>query len=429
MPTTSPKARVKPGSTVLGRLFADMHDWPEDKRTGWNVVRELSKVGRELSKVGTVTDSPGIEPPRWFGKTVADWVTWMAQHWPQVNDFVGVRAMERLGLVSLEHNDTYVLAMVSGLGDRTDEQARITALREDAELRETLLWRVFEVEGGGEVSLANVDKISHPNAGWGETFRVLVADGPLPRDRVLTSCLQALGRDFSAYRAAWFAQTYTSLLPTPHEAAAAQKLIRELLRASAPATVSFAMRYLTIVDKAGLLDDEAYVRHCAAAMAVPTKTAPIAAIALTAKAAGRHPDLAQEVAEAVTYGLEHPHRDVQSRALAVLRSLDARAAVAPRVDLLEPSVRRVATDWLGHTPTPQAGRPSPSLQPMTDPTVREPTRADRTTIERAAVLLAGSTDPWEIEQLLAALACTVPNLASRVVSCVFVEVRQPCGTR
>jgi hypothetical protein len=25
--------------------------------------------------------------------------------------------------------------------------------------------------------------------------------------------------------------------------------------------------------------------------------------------------------------------------------------------------------------------------------------------------------------------CTVPNLASRVVSCVFVKVRQPCGTR
>ena len=27
------------------------------------------------------------------------------------------------------------------------------------------------------------------------------------------------------------------------------------------------------------------------------------------------------------------------------------------------------------------------------------------------------------------IPCTVPNLASRVVSCVFVEVRQPCGTR
>jgi transposase-like protein len=25
--------------------------------------------------------------------------------------------------------------------------------------------------------------------------------------------------------------------------------------------------------------------------------------------------------------------------------------------------------------------------------------------------------------------CTVPNLASRVVSCAFVEVRPPCGTR
>jgi hypothetical protein len=144
MPTTSPSGSVKPGSTTLGRLFADMHRWPEDKRNGWEVVRELSKVC-------TVKEPPGIDPPPWFGKTVAEWVNWMAQHRPQGNYFSGVRTVERLGLVSLEHNDTYVLAMVSGLGDRHDGQVRITALREDAELRETLLWRVFEVEGGGEV--------------------------------------------------------------------------------------------------------------------------------------------------------------------------------------------------------------------------------------------------------------------------------------
>jgi hypothetical protein len=327
----------------------------------------------------------------------------MAERWMQWNAFAGVRTVERLGLVSLDHDDTYVLAMVSGLGDRRDRQVRIAALRGDAELRETLLWRVFEVEGGGEVSLANVDKFSHPDAGWGETFRVLVADGTLPRDRVLTSCLRALGRDFSAYRVAWFARTYTSLQPTADELAAAQGLIRGLLRASIPATVSFAMRYLTIVDKAGSLEDEEYVAQCASAMAVPAKTASIGAIDLAAKVAGRRPDLAQVVAEAVAHGLEHPHRDVQSRALAVLRRLDARAATASRVDLLEPSVRRVAAEWLGRAPTIQAATRQASPAASSPPLVSQ-TAVDRTTAERAAALLAGGTDPWEIELLLASLA-------------------------
>ncbi|GAA1798455.1 DUF6493 family protein [Planosporangium flavigriseum] len=133
----------------------------------------------------------------------SDGVRWLAESWTQSNTFAGIRTVERLGLISLDHDDAYVLAMVSGLGDRWDGQARIAALHNDPELRETVLWRVFEIEGGGEVSIANVDKYSRLEAGWAETFRALVSDGALPRDRVLTSCLRALGRDFSAYRVAW----------------------------------------------------------------------------------------------------------------------------------------------------------------------------------------------------------------------------------
>ena len=322
-----------------------------------------------------------------------------SMHWPGFN---GVRTVERLGLVSLDHDDTYVLAMVSGLGEPHSPHAKAAAMRGDAELRETLVWRMFEVEGGGQVSLANIDKFSHPDAGWGATFRELVADGTLPRERVLTSCLRALGRDFSAYRAAWFAQTYTSLQPTPDEIAAAQGLMLGLLRSPVSATVSFAMRYLVIVDKAGSLDEEEYVARCVPVMDVAVKTAPTTAVELAARVARRRPDLAGAVVEAVAHGLEHPHRDVQTRALAVLRALDARAAVASRLDLLEPSVHRVAADWLGEPPAP----PEPATQSSAvgRPAASGPAASDRTTAERAAALLAGNTDPGEIEALLASLA-------------------------
>ena len=65
--------------------------------------------------------------------------------------FVRIRLLERLGLIALEPDDTYVLAMISAIGPN-----KADTLRADPELVENALWRVFEVEGGGEVSLTNV---------------------------------------------------------------------------------------------------------------------------------------------------------------------------------------------------------------------------------------------------------------------------------
>ena len=381
--------------TPLESVLIKMQDWKGDDRTAWDALRELAKLG-------VAAPRPRVEPPVWFGRAVQEVVRSLAQVWMFSATFAGVRAAERLGWVSLEHDDTYVLAMVSGLGDRWHPHARPDAVRADAELRESLLWRVFEVEGGGEVSLANVDKYSSAECGWADTFRVLLADRTLPRDRVLDECLRALGRDFSAYRAGWFAQMYRSLEPTPDELVAAQPALRGLMRSSVPATVSFAVAYLKILDKASALIDDEYVAHCAAALGVSTKATPITAIDLAGRVAARRPDLAAAVEAAVAHGLEHPHRDVQTRALTLLRTLDARDAVAARMDLLEPSIQRVAADWLGRPARPALVPPPPQRSaPIQQSTV------DSTIAERGAALLAGETDPWEIEQLLASLVAAV----------------------
>lgn len=84
--------------------------------------------------------------------------------------FVRIRLLERLGLVALEPDDTYVLAMISAIGPN-----KADTLRADPELVEKALWRVFEVEGGGEVSLTNVDLFGGED--WRNTFLELTADG------------------------------------------------------------------------------------------------------------------------------------------------------------------------------------------------------------------------------------------------------------
>ena len=357
-------------------------------------------VLRRFHELGEVSEPPTVEPPEWLQRVVVDGVRRVSQGWPQSAFFGAVRMLERLGLVKVEHDDTYVLAMVSCLGGRRDGAVRADALRRDPELRE-LMWRVFEVEGGGEVSLANVDKFSHPDATWAQTFRVLVADGTLPRGRVLECCLRALARDFSAYRAGWFAQVYRSLEPTGQERVAHQPLLLRLLRSAAPATVSFAVGQLAVVAKAGAFDDDGYVAECAAAMVVPAKSTAIGAINLATAVARRRPDLASAVAEAIGVGLGHSHRDVQSQALTALRSLAAMEIVEARLEELEPSVRRAASEWLGVS---VARRHDVETTSVANPVLPTVSTGDTTVAELGARLLAGHLGASDVERFLAALA-------------------------
>ena len=57
-----------------------------------------------------------------------------------------LRAGEADGLVTLEVDDTYVLAVVSTHGDLF-APLRADHMRADPELRENVVWRMFEVEG------------------------------------------------------------------------------------------------------------------------------------------------------------------------------------------------------------------------------------------------------------------------------------------
>lgn len=121
-------------------------------------------VGYLLSVLWRLDPEPPADPaPARLQRDVAEIVVDIAVHWPQRAMFAGVRLLERQGQVRLEHDDTYVRAMVSALGDRGDPQPRRAAIRADEELRTALLWRVFEVEGGRR--LQQVHALGDPRGG------------------------------------------------------------------------------------------------------------------------------------------------------------------------------------------------------------------------------------------------------------------------
>lgn len=189
----------------------------------------------------------------------------MAQGWSQRPNFVPIRLNELFNGLQVEHTDDYVLAMVGGLGGRHEQEVRLFMLRHDHALRDQVFWRVFEVEGGGEISLANIDKFSREEFNWHNTVVLLANEGTLERGRVLRGCLEALNRDFSAYRAGWFSRVYASLAPTPEETAADQPLLRLCLGSSITATVSLGVKQLEVLHKHGLLDAAPFVQACGGA--------------------------------------------------------------------------------------------------------------------------------------------------------------------
>ena len=264
----------------------------------------------------------------------------MAQGWSQRPNFVPIRLNELFNGLQVEHTDDYVLAMVGGLGGRHEQEVRLFMLRHDHALRDQVFWRVFEVEGGGEISLANIDKFSREEFNWHNTVVLLANEGTLDRGRVLRGCLEALNRDFSAYRAGWFSRVYASLAPTP-ETAADQPLLRLCLGSSITATVSLGVKQLEVLHKHGLLDAAPFVQACGGA---GPKAAALSVLRMLEALGARVAVESDAVAQALALGLGHPHADVQRAAVKALARLGREDLAHQQRDALAPAVAAMLSD-------------------------------------------------------------------------------------
>ena len=127
------------------------------------------------------------------------------------------RTLVREGLSARPTSDQYTLGLLGPeFGEHWRRQRVPLAERvlADPEMLKAEIWRLFEVEGGGETSLATHDKY---RGDWGPTFITLMNGGYLPRERLLDASLGALERDFAAFRVGWFSRFHEMLEPTVDE--------------------------------------------------------------------------------------------------------------------------------------------------------------------------------------------------------------------
>ena len=256
-----------------------------------------------------------------------------------------VRRLLREGRIQRPTSPNYVLSMISGMPTPV-----IDELRADPDLLDHEIWQLFEQEGAGENSLANVDRWGRD--GWGDALMHLSAEGRLDRQRLLDSCLSALQRDFNHYRARWFTTFFDRLEPSAEELRARAELLLGLLRLSVPPVVSWAYTKVARLARSGAYESSTLVVALEPVMGARAKGIVKKALKLLnrlAKSTAVH----AQVARCAVQALGHEAQDVQQLALDLVETVADRsnAELVAQLEayraLVAPSLQPQLDAWLG----------------------------------------------------------------------------------
>lgn len=277
-----------------------------------------------------------------------------------------IRIARRLimaGLVERPDTEGYTLALVSapaafdlqhgaGVPWGGRHRAPLEVLRDQPELLADV-WRIFEVEGGGEHSLAAHDKYSSADSTWSRALLTLSADGTLDRDRLLDASLATLQRGFAQFRAQWFCAFHEALQPTLQERASRAEHYLALASSPIGPTVTLALNALTILQRAQLLDGTRAVDGLGLALLTPAKGSALKALRLVTTAVRQDEGLVPLATDRVIAALGHDALDVQHAAVARLRDWHPQPSAALATELLplhagcHAAVRDELAEWLG----------------------------------------------------------------------------------
>jgi hypothetical protein len=280
--------------------------------------------------------------------------------------WVPVRALMRAGLIAKPTQDNYFLGMtdmhggVGGMWSVTNPKdenlARNWTLLTHFEAEPDLLddvWRLFEIEGSGEHSLAAHDKYTRQSQyRWDWTLIELSKIGKLPRERLLDASLSALDRGFAQFRSGWFSAFHEQLQPTLEERQQRIEQYLRLLSSPIPPTVTFALAALETADQASTIDSTAFAQALRPVMLSRAKGTVKTGLKLLEKIANRDKTAAALVARVAAEALIHEASDTQAAAMKLIaktgRQTDADLvdSVKRAADTVAASVRKSVADWL-----------------------------------------------------------------------------------
>lgn len=346
--------------------------------------------------------------PDWL----TEWTAFSLERQPQPLRWQFVRRLEREGLCGRPEGEGFRLGMILAAG----REGALTLLEQDSTLLPEV-WRLFEIEGAGEFSLAAFDKYTREDRTWAAGLAELSRRGVLDRSRLLDASLGALARDFEQFRAGWYSRFHAALAPTLEERQARVAAYVGLLGSRIGPTVSFALRAL------GGLSVE-LVEPLAPALTAREKGTALAALKLLA--ASPSPGVARVAAE----GLGHAAANVQRAAWKLVDERGSpedpalRTAVEERLDGLSATLAPRVRAWLGarapavRPAEPAAAEPAPAVSAVT------PVAGVDELVELLSRLVESGEPALDLERALDGVARLGPEQPGRAAAPLLKRARQ-----
>jgi len=276
------------------------------------------------------------------------------------------RALVRAGLCRPPKHENYVLEALNCIWPRYEQGKEPPKLGDlllkERDWLESDFWRLFEVDGNGEVSLANCKKYRKSKDTWTDALAELSRRAVLPRDRLLDASLEALSRDFIQFRAGWFSRFHEALVPTSAERAERIDVYLRLLASGIPPTVAFAANAVSIVEQIKPLAAAKLIGALQPALTAKGKAVAKGALQLLEGAAQREPNSKQAICIAAIPALLNEAPEVQK---AVFEFLDRhgdkqdpvlRSKLQELEGAVAASLKPRLASWLGTPPDQAKGR-------------------------------------------------------------------------
>ncbi len=395
----------------------------ENARICFYATASLSEIRKQGSRAspnyGSMLGIAQAVNPEWIG----DWVNLMAEEDPRM--YGDIRMLYEAGFVDKPGGDAYILGMISTVGGWfrsaslwPKEMSLSDRIRANPDIRDHDVWRLFEIEGNGEFSLASFDKYiggkktqsgGTKNRSWADALKDLSEDGTLSRTRLLDASLDALDRDFAQFRAGWFSRFHEHMAPTLDERKQRRERYLKLLGSTIAPTVSFALKSVVKIDKAKALPPNQLLEHIRPVFQARAKGTVITALRLLGNAATREPDLSASIALVAVDALIHESSDVQHKTLELVESLypepepDLARVLSDYADSIAPSLKERFNQLAGEA-VPSIDTEYVFETQTTEPEGIEPVQSFDEFHKAFLQTIEDPGDPLDVERMLDGLA-------------------------
>ncbi|WP_375431532.1 DUF6493 family protein [uncultured Friedmanniella sp.] len=329
----------------------------ESWRRGSSTIRAVGDA-LAAAATGATPAQPTLAMPGWFGDVVIAQLR--APRAVLVRSAQSIRALERLGLIQLEHSTDYALAMLH----LSDDWVRSGDVTEDllvqVERDPALVDRIVHRLAADECERGISPQDDRPFRGsWQQPLAAAVVSDERARGLAVAACLGGLAGEPTADLTAWYVAMLDALAVTTEELAVHQPAVRRLLTTASPTVVTYGVRRLLQLDRAQLLDDDATATALQPAVTIRSRTTARLAVRLLAAIADRSPT--SEVVAAAMAALGHIDAEVQRQAGRVLLARGPDGIPAGEFAALEPSVQHELSALLEQAAVRPAVRPTSSL--------------------------------------------------------------------